>query len=209
MAFATDVIGRVCGKLTSPENSRGHRSKNYDYTHRILINKTVEIIEKFGIEAASISSVARAARINRSTVYYHFDSLGALIGAVRKWSWDQIASRTTFIESDHNDHVSNFVLSNPAIVKLWVDDFISVGDIHQRYPKWSSWVAEIAQAFADAGDNGDAEVYCTLMVTSFVIAPRIFRNSVRPDQSLKRVVERFMSEQQRIRRVMVSCGVFI
>src|SRR5690625_6402983 len=31
---------------------------------------------------------------------------------------------------------SRFVLENPELIKLWIDDFIAPGDIRDRYPLW-------------------------------------------------------------------------
>jgi AcrR family transcriptional regulator len=178
------------------------RNRNYEDTHRVLIEKAVELISETGADAVSVSALARATRINRSTVYYHFDSREALIAAVRKWSSDELAKGVspTASRRDGIDHISSFVLRNPEIIKLWIDDYIAAGDIRHRYPQWDSLVAHIGQAFANAAPDEicDAEVYCVLMLTSAFIGPRVFKNSVRPQESLDRIVERFAMEQQRM-----------
>jgi AcrR family transcriptional regulator len=179
------------------------RNRNYEDTHRVLIEKAVELISEQGADAVSVSALARATRINRSTVYYHFDSREALIAAVRKWSSDQLAKGINLDASRRAgiEHISSFVLNNPEIIKLWIDDYIAAGDIRQRYPQWDSLVAHISQAFRLAPDQEcDAEVYCVLMLTSAFIGPRVFKNSVRPQESVERIVERFAMEQQRMLR---------
>lgn len=178
------------------------RNKNYEDTHRVLIENAIELISASGADAVSVSALARATGINRSTVYYHFDSRDALISAVRRWSSEELAKGVN-PDAAHRagvDHISSFVLHNPEIIKLWIDDYIAAGDIRQRYPQWDSLVAHIAQAFAEQAPDEpcDAEVYCVLMLTSAFIAPRVFKNSVRPHESLERVVERFSREQQRM-----------
>jgi hypothetical protein len=92
------------------------------------------------------------------------------------------------------------VLRNPEIIKLWIDDYIAAGDIRQRYPQWDNLVTHIARSFAEAApeEECDAEVYCALMLTSAFIAPRVFKNSVRPQESLERIVERFTHEHRRM-----------
>jgi AcrR family transcriptional regulator len=178
------------------------RNRNYEDTHRVLIEKAVELISESGADAVSVSALARATRINRSTVYYHFDSREALIAAVRKWSSEQLARGVNPDASRRAgiDHISSFVLGNPEIIKLWIDDYIAAGNIRQRYPQWDNLVAHIAGAFADSApdEECDAEVYCVLMLTSAFIAPRVFKNSVRPQESLERIVERFTHEQRRM-----------
>jgi AcrR family transcriptional regulator len=179
------------------------RNRNFEDTHRLLIEKAVELISESGAEAVSVSALARATRINRSTVYYHFDSRDALIAAVRKWSSEELAKGVSPDAARRVgiDHISSFVLRNPEIIKLWIDDYIAPGDIRQRYPQWDSLVAQIAESFAESApddDPCDAEVYCVLMLTSAFIAPRVFKNSVHPQESLERIVERFSREQHRM-----------
>ena len=182
--------------------TRKRRNRNFEETHRVLIEKAVELISRYGADAVSVSGLARAAAINRSTVYYHFDSRETLIAAVREWSSEQLAKgvHTDATRRASANHISSFVLQNPEIIKLWIDDYISAGDIRQRYPQWDNLVAHIAQAFAQHApeERCDAEVYCALMLTSAFIAPRVFKHSVRPQESLERVVERFTREQQRM-----------
>ncbi len=183
----------------------GHkrRNRNYEDTHRVLLEKAVELISELGADAVSVSALARATRINRSTVYYHFDSREALIAAVRKWSSEELAKGINLDASRRAgiEHISSFVLNNPEIIKLWIDDYIATGDIRERYPQWDSLVAHIAQAFRMAPDQEcDAEVYCVLMLTSAFIGPRVFKNSVRPHESVERIIERFAKEQQRMLR---------
>lgn len=187
----------------TPSVAYKRRNRNYEDTHRVLIEKAVELISELGADAVSVSALARATRINRSTVYYHFDSREALIAAVRKWSSEELAKGINLDASRRAgiEHIPSFVLNNPEIIKLWIDDFIATGDIRQRYPQWDSLVAHVAQAFKSApNEECDAEVYCVLMLTSAFIGPRVFKNSVRPQEALDRIIERFAVEQQRMLR---------
>src|SRR5579863_5267173 len=127
------------------------RNRNFEDTHRVLIEKAVELISESGADAVSVSALARATRINRSTVYYHFDSREALIAAVRNWSSEQLAKGVNPDASCRAgiDHIPSFVLRNPEIIKLWIDEYIAGGDIRQRYPQWDNLVAHIAKSFAE------------------------------------------------------------
>jgi AcrR family transcriptional regulator len=202
--------------MTEPDGTfQKRRNRNYEDTHRVLISKAVELISESGAEAVSVSALARATRINRSTVYYHFDSREALIAAVRQWSSEELAKGVNpgAASNSRIDHITSFVLRNPEIIKLWIDDFIAVGNIRERFPQWDHLVASLREAFgthaghadgagrrADGIDTGecDVEVYCLLMLTGAFIAPRVFKNSVRPDESIERIIQRFTAEQQRI-----------
>ena len=210
--------------MTEPDGSEPkRRNRNYEDTHRVLIEKAVELISESGADAVSVSALARATRINRSTVYYHFDSRDALITAVRQWSSEQLAKGVNpgVGGDDRIDHITGFVLRNPEIIKLWIDDFISVGDIRERFPQWDNLVARLHGAFGRSAANGndgqpngtadqvgnpvesqagdcDVEVFCLLMLTGAFIAPRVFKNSVQPRESLEHIIQRFTREQQRI-----------
>ena len=178
------------------------RNRNFDHTHRVLIEAAIALIVEFGVDSISVSALARVSDINRSTIYYHFENREALVTAVRKWSSDELAKGINPNASLPSgiEQVSNFVLGNPQIMKLWIDDYISTGDIRERYPQWDSLVASVAQAFA--ADQRErvchAEVYCALMLTAAFIAPRVFKNSICPDESLERIIKRFAAEQERM-----------
>ena len=51
--------------------------------HQMLIELAVGLIADRGIDALSLSALARAAGVNRTTIYYHFTDRDALVAAVR------------------------------------------------------------------------------------------------------------------------------
>jgi len=187
-----------------PEEAKGpeRRNQNYEVTHKILIRKAVDLISEKGVDAVSVAGLARATGINRSTIYYHFGDRDALIAAVRKWSSEELAKGVNpdVLSRAGVDHISNFVLHNSEVIKLWIDDYIAVGDIRECYPQWDSLVANVAQPFSDFAPDEvcDAEVYCVRMLTSAFIAPRVFKNSVCPHESMERIAERFTQEEYRM-----------
>ena len=126
-----------------------------------------------------------------------------LIDAVRRWSSEQIAAgfNPQVGQSERVSSVTGFVLANPEVTKLWIEDFIAPGNIRDRYPMWNEMVAGVARLFEDqGGEPVDAEVFCTILLTGALIGPRVFRNSVRPDESAEQVVARFTTEQLRLMR---------
>jgi AcrR family transcriptional regulator len=173
------------------------RNRAYSVTHQELIEGAVRLISEKGVEALSISGLARALKINRTTVYYHFASREALLEAVRLWSSAQLASAfsTDESQSERIDFIARFVIENPDLIKLWIEEFVSPGDIRDRYPRWDELVAGIADSL---GEGVDAEIYCTFLLTGAIIGPRVFRQSVRPDLDEAAIVDRFRVEQQRM-----------
>ena len=186
----------------SGRNETARRNRAYAATHQALIEGAVRLISDKGVEALSIAGLSRALQINRTTVYYHFASREDLLEAVGAWSSEQLALGFSPAASQREriDFIARFVLENPDLIKLWIDDFISPGDIRERYPKWDDLVAGIAASLGGVAGSPpvDAEVYCTLLLTGAIIGPRVFQASVRPDLDGDAIVERFRLEQQRM-----------
>lgn len=180
----------------------GRPHKGYDQTHREMIEAAVRLISDKGADALSVALLAREMGISRANVYYHFANREALLEAVKVWASDQLARGMdeSWPVPERTIGITRFVLENPELVKLWIDDFISGDDVRQSYTRWNPLVQGLRQRFeAQSPDDPiDAEVYCTIMLTSALIAPRIFARSVRPDQPIEDIVARFVKEQQRV-----------
>jgi AcrR family transcriptional regulator len=177
------------------------RFKCFDDTHQEMIETAVRLISEKGVDSLSISAVARALGLNRTTVYYHFDSREALLKAVKDWSSAQLAKAIKLHTPQHEriDYITRFVLENPELIKLWIEEFVSAGDIRNSYPHWDALVEGISTNLAggDANETVDAEVLCVMLLTSTIIGPRVFRNRVSPAENTDAVVQRFRKEQQR------------
>ncbi len=186
------------------QRSIKRRNKVFDDSHQEMIETAVRLISEKGANSLSVAAIARAMGINRTTVYYHFESREALLEAVRHWSSEQLAKGLSLAipQQERMDFITRFVLENPELIKLWIDDFISVGDIRSRYPSWDALVDGMAATFAARlpDETVDAEVYCVVLLTSAIIGPRVFRNSVDPASDIETVVKRFRLEQQRLLR---------
>ena len=62
------------------------RNRGFDDTHREMIETAVRLISEKGAEALSVAAIAREMGINRTTVYYHFQSREDLLQAVSAWA---------------------------------------------------------------------------------------------------------------------------
>ena len=65
---------RMDPTASSRRDGRSRRNKTYTATHQALIEAAVRLISAKGIEALSVSELARSVEMNRATVYYHFAS---------------------------------------------------------------------------------------------------------------------------------------
>lgn len=184
----------------APQSQR--RNKAFEETHRLLIDVAVRLISEKGIEALSLAEIARKAGVNRTTVYYHFSDRDALIAAARSWSANQLAKAFAPIASEleRANYITRFVLENPELIRLWIEDFISRGDIRERYPEWDGLVEGVRQRLEaeHPGEDIDPEIYCVNMLTVAMIGPRVYCNSVQPELDIESAIERFNREQLRM-----------
>ena len=177
------------------------RNKGFEATHETIIKAAVRLISDKGVEALTMASVSRAAQINRTTLYYHFADRDALIHGVKDWSGSQLARgfAVDLPRKERVEQITRFVLENSELVSLFIDDFLSPGDIRTRYGHWDDLVAGIERDLGTgSGDSFDAEIYSVILLTAAFIAPRVYRNSVRPDLPLEEVVARFSREHLRV-----------
>lgn len=187
---------------SAPPKSEPRRNKGFDETHREMIETAVRLISEKGAEALSIAALARAMGINRTTVYYHFEHREALIGAVKSWATGELARGMDVGDSarDRIGHISHFVLENPELIKLWIEDFVSGANIRDSYTRWDELVTSMTATFAAKGQDIDVEVYCVMLLSASIIGPRVFANSVAPGASVEAIAERFLREEQRTLR---------
>lgn len=165
-----------------------------------MIETAVRLISEQGTGSVSITAVARAMGIDRTTVYYHFKDRDALLAEVKVWASAELIKAFSFDApiGDRIDYTTRYVLENPELVKLWIDDFITIGDIRNSFPLWDSIIEGFKpRAEADPDNPIDAEVYFVNLLTSAIIGPRVFKNSVCPDADIETVVRRFRVERLR------------
>ncbi len=189
--------------MSSGEASAARRNRGFKDTHQSMIETAVRLISQKGVEALSVSALAREMGVDRTTVYYHFKTREAMIAAVKAWSSEQLAAAFQPIASraERIDYISRFVLQNPALIKLWIEDFVSPGDIRDSYPHWDELVKGVeTDIAANRLGEADAEVFCVMLLTAAIIGPRVFKSRVRPRASIEQVIDRFRKEWQRILR---------
>ena len=159
----------------------------------------MRLISEKGADALSIAALARAMGINRTTVYYHFDSREALLAAVTSWATEELAKGMDVNASqpERAGHISRFVLENPELIRLWINGFVDGSDIRDSYSPWDELVAGMTQSFKDMGADIDAEIYCVMLISSAIIGPRVYKTGIRQGETTENIVARFVKEHQR------------
>jgi AcrR family transcriptional regulator len=178
------------------------RNKGFDETHQELIETAVRLISERGTDALSITALAREMGINRTTVYYHFDSREALLHAVKHWATGQLAKGMDYnlSQPERIGLISRFSLENPELIKLWIEDFVSGADIRDSYSCWDPLIEGTQRKLAEQnpGEEIDAEIYCVMLLAASIIGPRVYRNSVNPEATTDEIVSKFVREHQRV-----------
>jgi AcrR family transcriptional regulator len=185
-----------------PIDESPKRNKGFEATHREMIETAVTLIASKGVEALSIAALAREMGVNRTTVYYHFDSREKLIEEVKAWSSAQLAGayEQQKPRQQRIDQLYRFIVENPQLLKMWIDDALNDGDIRKLYPHWDELVEGMRGHFNARGDSQDidTEVFCINLLINAFISPRIFKNSVCPEAEDGDVIERFKKESNRM-----------
>lgn len=191
-------------KIPAEVKTEPRRNRSFEKTHDEMLRTAVNLIAKKGVDALTIAELAREMRVNRTTVYYHFESREKLIAEVTAWSSMQLADafRPERPRQERTEHIYRFVLDNPELLRMWMSDLLVKGDIRTMYPYWDELVQGIDEHFnsIEKEERVDAEVFCVNLLTSAFIGPQVFKSSVCPDADTQEIVERFKTESLRMLR---------
>lgn len=192
------------GKTPGERKTGPRRNRSFEKTHDEMLRTAVNLIAKKGVDALTIAELAREMRVNRTTVYYHFESREKLVAEVTAWSSMQLADafRPERPRQERTEHIYRFVLDNPELLRMWMSDLLVKGDIRTMYPYWDELVQGIDEHFNSIAreERVDAEVFCVNLLTSAFIGPQVFKSSVCPDADTQEIVERFKTESLRMLR---------
>jgi AcrR family transcriptional regulator len=185
-----------------PAMEHHRRNSNFVETHRELVEKAVALVSLKGLEALSVAALAHAANINRSTVYYHFDSRESLLLAVRKWVRQQVARGLIAALDNHNaaESVTQFLLENNEVAQIWIDDFAASTNMRESYPEWDAMVEAVQTRMGRLfpGAPCDGEIWCLMLLSAWFVAPRIARQALPSVRCPNLLAARFKAERLRL-----------
>ena len=176
------------------------RNRNFAETHRQLIERAVTLIGQDGVEVLSVSSLARDAGMNRSTVYYHFESRDALLAAIKEWVGLRLSEALLGMGNPalRLEKTLEFALLHPVVVHLWVMDLIEEGPIQEKFPFWDVLVSLMQRGLAQAEGASDhtlttedAEVWSVALLSAVLMGTRVYKMAVQPQDSADVIAGRF------------------
>jgi len=178
------------------------RNKNFEHTHRQLIERAVALMGEGRGEMLSVATLAREAGMNRSTVYYHFESREALVDEVRQW----VGRRLGDILLGHGDMEKRvelamlFVLEHPVVVDIWGMDLARGGGLAQNFPHWDLLLKQLEGGLRGGdGAQEDAPLWGVVMLSIALAAPRLYPLAVRPKEDRAKIAQRFARAYGRLR----------
>ena len=106
---------------------RRERRSDFQHTRRRIVEAARRLMGERGPESLTVSAVAHAADINRTTAYQHFRTRDDLVRAV---SEELIAEVSTYLEShrpivEHIDEVAGYFLEHPELARLAIHWLLS------------------------------------------------------------------------------------
>lgn len=196
-----DPIGAVhlAMPIKSTAKSPEQRNRGYQKSHQQMLATAVRLISEQGLAALSLAGLARAMEVNRTTIYYHFEDRECLVSEVKAWASEQLAKGLDvhMPRVDRVDYITCFVLENPELIKLWLDDLLSGTNIAECYPVWAEFVASTDAVFKSQGQTVDAEIFCLDLLISAIVTPLAFTKSVQPGLTREQLLSRFRAERLR------------
>lgn len=153
-----------------------------------------------GVDELSVSSLARDAGMNRSTVYYHFESREALLLAIKEWVGMRLSEAMLGIgdPAARLERSLEFTLNHPAVVHLWVMDLIEDGPIEEKLPFWGVLVDAFQRGQGlmepvaqPRMPRAEAEVLALGLLSTVLMGTRVYKVAVRPQDSTPVIARRF------------------
>jgi AcrR family transcriptional regulator len=140
-------------------HARPHRARRSDFqrTRQRIVEAARKLMGERGPESLTVSAVAHAAAINRTTAYQHFRTRDELVQAVTDELIREVgaylASQRPMIE--HVDAIIEYFFEHPEFARLAIYWLLSDSPIPRA--GMEVFLNETRQAVADSGGRSDAD----------------------------------------------------
>jgi AcrR family transcriptional regulator len=143
---------------------RRPRRQDYERTRRRILQAARGLIAEWGPEGLSVSAVARAAEINRTTAYQHFRTRDDLVRAVTDELFREVAARIAEPRplAERIEYLVGYFLEHPEIARLALHLVLS----EDPFPRavWTAAIAEAKEILANEGGHPDVDAEMLLHV---------------------------------------------
>jgi AcrR family transcriptional regulator len=151
---------------------RRERRSDFQRTRRRIIEAARRLMGERGPESLTVSAVARAAAINRTTAYQHFRTRDELVRGVTE---DLITEVAVYLEAqrpivEHIDAIAGYFLEHPELARLAIYWLLSETPI----PRGMELFLQETRLLVEGGgarDDADPEMLGHLMMGVAVLWP--------------------------------------
>ena len=179
---------------------RRARRSDYERTRRRLLDAARSLMAERGPESLTVSAVAHAAELNRTTAYQHFRTRDELVRAVS----EEIVAEVVGVLADPRplperiDSLVTYTLERPEIARLALHLLLS----ESPFPRaaWNRAVSEVRKIAEGAGgrEGVDPEMLLHVLMASGILWPLHARSEFEDAASARRATERLARELKRL-----------
>jgi AcrR family transcriptional regulator len=186
-------------RAASPPPRRARRS-DFERTRRRIVEAARGLMAERGPESLTVSAVARAAEINRTTAYQHFRTRDELVGAVTTELIGEVgavvARPGAIIE--RIDEIAGYFVDHPEIARLALHLLLS----ESPFPReaWRPVLAEL-RALAETGGvhrDVDPEMLVHVLMSVAILWPLHARIESENAAAARAATRRFTRELKRL-----------
>jgi AcrR family transcriptional regulator len=183
-----------------PTPARRERRADFQHTRRRIVEAARRQIGERGPESLTVSAVAHAAGINRTTAYQHFRTRDELVRAVtgelmaEVGAW--LAAHRPIVE--HIDAVAGYFLEHPELARLAIHWLLAETPI--PHESRHLFLEETRRLVEDGGAHGDAdpEMLGHLMMGVAVLWPLHARIEFEDAEARRAATARLARELKRV-----------
>jgi AcrR family transcriptional regulator len=179
---------------------RRERRQDYERTRRRLLDAARRLMADRGPDGLTVSAVAHAAELNRTTAYQHFRTRDALVAVVS----DELVTEIVRLLSeprplpDRIDFFAQYFVEHPEFARLALHLMLS----ESPFPRaaWERAVAETRQLSEGAGgqDGVDPEMLLHVLLSVAILWPLHARSEFENASAARRATQRLTRELKRL-----------
>jgi len=179
---------------------RRARRSDFERTRRRIVDAARRLLAERGPESLTVSAVAHAAEINRTTAYQHFRTRDELVGAVTAELIDEVRARLAepLPMAERIDYLAGYFVDHPEIARL----ALHLLQTESPFPRewWTPFLQEMRDLTASAGGraNVDAEMLGHVLMAVAILWPLHARIEYEDDAAARAATQRFTRELKRL-----------
>lgn len=212
MTAAKDGIFNMTRNFKNPMKaiSAKRKTPRPQVTRTAILAAAEKLLARAGPEELSITELAQLARINRGTVYQHFQTRERLLGAVtsqfserlrRAVFGDQPAAPDAWRADPQAvaEQMALFAIENPQLARVWLFEVLN-----SRRPAQDPFLKQYRHQFEQftnsdlAQPDIDVEVYSVMVLMSTFIWPTFVRAQELSIENRQQIARRFAAELVRL-----------